>query len=146
MIGWGHTIKFVWGEKEQEKKYRAQSWLGVWGLANWIYVTCCQAEYSQWHKSHLSFRLLTGHFVRSDSILGLESYFSGTVDYSLISCTFLCEGRPSGNKQQTLLLRIFVFFFYLMMVRLSKIFLFGLDYWWQHWGGRRCKDPSLLLY
>ena len=33
LTGWGHRVNLAWGEKEQGNKYRAQSWLGVWGLA-----------------------------------------------------------------------------------------------------------------
>ena len=38
-IGWGHRVYLVWGEE-------AQSWLGVWGLADWIYRVSGQAEHS----------------------------------------------------------------------------------------------------
>ena len=49
LIGWGHTVNLVWGEKERENNYRAQSCLGFCGLANWIYCVSGQAEYLQGH-------------------------------------------------------------------------------------------------
>ena len=51
-----------------------------------------------------SFGLLLCHLGSSGFPLGLESYFNGPVDYPPISCTFLCDIRPSVNKQHTLLL------------------------------------------
>ena len=50
MFGWGHMVGVVWGEK-------AQSWLGIWGLADWIYRISSEAEYLQGPESSLSFRL-----------------------------------------------------------------------------------------
>lgn len=34
MIDWSHRVNLVSGEKEQGNKFRAQSWLGIWGLAD----------------------------------------------------------------------------------------------------------------
>lgn len=34
LTGWEHILNLVWGNK-----YRAQSWLGTWGLADWIHST-----------------------------------------------------------------------------------------------------------
>ena len=33
--------------KEQRNKYRAQSWFGLWGLADWIHGVSGQAEHLQ---------------------------------------------------------------------------------------------------
>ena len=49
-----HRIK----NKEQGSKYRAQSWLGVWGLAGWIYCVSGQGEHLQGRESYLSSSLL----------------------------------------------------------------------------------------
>lgn len=37
--------------KEQENKYKAQSWIGVWGLADWMLCVSCQMETLQEHES-----------------------------------------------------------------------------------------------
>lgn len=29
LVGWSHIVNLVWGEKEQENMYRAQTWLDV---------------------------------------------------------------------------------------------------------------------
>lgn len=47
--------------KEQGNKYRAQSWLGIWGMADRIVGTSGQLEHVQRHESFLSFGLLTWH-------------------------------------------------------------------------------------
>ena len=36
-IDWGHTVNLVWGEK-------AQRWLGIWELADWIYFISGQGR------------------------------------------------------------------------------------------------------
>lgn len=37
LISWGHRVTLVWNEKEQGNKYRAQSWLAVWELADYTH-------------------------------------------------------------------------------------------------------------
>ena len=54
MIGWGHIVTLVWGEK-------AQRWLGLWGLATQIDCVYSQVEDLQGQKSHPSFSLLMWH-------------------------------------------------------------------------------------
>lgn len=43
LIGWGHTANRVWGKK-------AQSWFGVWGLADWMDCVSGQAKHLQGQK------------------------------------------------------------------------------------------------
>lgn len=45
LIAWGPEINFVQSEKEQGNKYKAQTWLGVWGLAGWIYCISGQVRH-----------------------------------------------------------------------------------------------------
>ena len=45
LIAWGPQIDFVQSKKEQGNKYRAQSRIGVWGLADWLYCTSGQVEH-----------------------------------------------------------------------------------------------------
>ena len=44
LIDWVHFAK---GEKEEGRKYRAQSWLAIGGLADWIDCISGQAEHLQ---------------------------------------------------------------------------------------------------
>ena len=43
LLGWGHIVTLVGGEK-------AQSWLGLWGLADWTHCLSGQAEHLQGHE------------------------------------------------------------------------------------------------
>lgn len=41
LIGWSHIVNLIRGEKEQGTEKRAQRWLGVCGLADWIDCISC---------------------------------------------------------------------------------------------------------
>lgn len=51
----GHRANFLWGEK-------AQSWLGIWGLADGTDCVSCQVDHSQGHQTYLNFGYLMQHF------------------------------------------------------------------------------------
>lgn len=59
--------------KEQGNKFGAQSWLGIYGLADSIYCISSQAEHIKEHKS-LDFSHSPAS--RNSSISGLEIYFT----------------------------------------------------------------------
>lgn len=54
LIGRSHIVNLVWSEK-------VQSWLGIWGLADWIYCVYGQEEDLQGCESYLSSGLLMWH-------------------------------------------------------------------------------------
>ena len=68
LIGWDHIVNLVWGKK-------AQGWLGVWGLADWIYCVSGQMEYLQGHENGLSLGLLTRHPGQEQLHLGSRNLF-----------------------------------------------------------------------
>ena len=51
---WLGLHSLLWGEKDL-------GWIGVQGLADWIYCVSVQVEHLQGNKSYLSFGLLTQH-------------------------------------------------------------------------------------
>lgn len=45
LIGWHHKVTFIWGMKKEEMKKRTQGWIGVWGMACWMYWVPGQIEH-----------------------------------------------------------------------------------------------------
>lgn len=60
IFDWPGSHSLVWGEKEQESKYRAQS-SSCLGLADWIESISGQAEHLLGYASCLSLGLLMWH-------------------------------------------------------------------------------------
>lgn len=75
--GMGDRILYRIKNKEQWSKYTAQSWLGIWGLADCICCVYGKEAYLQgtWKLSWVSV-CWWGTPGRSVSILGLEIYFN----------------------------------------------------------------------
>ena len=77
MFGWGHIVSLVWGE-------RAPSWLGTWGLADWIYCMFGQREYLQGYENYLTSGLLMWRPGQKHLHLGPRNYFNkSTIHFGL---------------------------------------------------------------
>lgn len=65
-------------EWEGTGKYRVRSWLGISGLAAWIYWGFGPGAYLQGHESYVTFGLLTWYPGRNRPLWSLESFFNRT--------------------------------------------------------------------
>lgn len=78
LLGWGCISPLFREIKETGSNYRAQSWLGIWGSADWKHLISGQVEHSQGHKSYSSFAWLMWLLPtlgRSGSTLNLKNLF-----------------------------------------------------------------------
>ena len=84
-------VNLVWGEK-------AQSWLGIWGLADWIYCISGQEEDLQGYESCLSFSLLMWHSGQERLDLWSRKLFQQFQDANYVP--FVWESRDIRPKSK----------------------------------------------
>lgn len=85
------TLVIVWAEK-------AQSWLGIWGLADWIYCISGQEVDLQGYESYLSSSLLMWHSGQEPLDLWSRKLFQQFQDGNYVP--FIWESRDIRPKSK----------------------------------------------